>query len=77
MLKNFMTYKLTRTSGRDITDNEILNDIRRVNCIVKNSFLSKKQFSEHSFISVNTAINRFGSWHNALTKAGLANKSIG
>jgi hypothetical protein len=72
-----MTYKLKRTSGRNITDNDILDDIKRVDAIVNGDFLTKTQFSEHSSFSVNTAINRFGSWHDALTKAGLTNKSKG
>jgi hypothetical protein len=72
-----MKYNLHRTAGRQITVQDILEDIKRVAGISKSSTLTKKVFSKYASVSVNTIINRFGTWHSALLRAGLGEKSIG
>lgn len=48
-----------------------IQDLRRVAAKLKTTRLSKKQYRRHGQVGVTTVRNRFGSWNEAVTAAGL------
>jgi len=68
-----MDFKLKGMSN--ISKDKIVEDIIRVDKIVNKKILTKKEYCKYSKISGNTVNNYFISWHEALTAAGLQNKS--
>lgn len=56
---------------RNITDEELLADMKRVAVELKQKFLTTRQQDEHGKYRSNTMIKRFGSWFNAVEQAGL------
>jgi hypothetical protein len=56
---------------RNIADEELLADVRRVAAHLGKQSVTKKEFDEHSKYSASTLARRFGSWFNTLEKAGL------
>lgn len=57
--------------NRGISDEEILNDIRHIAQSLNLNTLKYHQYDEHGRVRARTAEVRFGSWNDALTKAGL------
>ncbi len=58
-------------------DDSIINEIKRVYFkVFQGKRMTTKKFSQHSRVSVDTIIKRFGSWHHALQKAGIITKNI-
>ncbi len=53
------------------TDQEIIQEIRRVAALVGKTSLKEREFNEFSRISGSTASYRFGSWNEAVKAAGL------
>lgn len=58
----------------DRSDDAILSEIRRVASLVGEPHLSAVTFARHAKVSRNTVSRRFGTWENALTLAGLADR---
>jgi hypothetical protein len=56
---------------RNITDENLLADMRRVATELNTDSLTTRQQNEHGKFRMQTIIIRFGSWVNALRKAGL------
>ena len=56
---------------RGITDAELLSDMRRVAAQLHSDYLTTRQQNEFGKFSAETTTLRFGSWINALDKAGL------
>ena len=56
---------------RHATDDELLDDIKRVANSLQRKHLSMKEYDENGQFSHYAAADRFGSWNNALVKAGL------
>jgi len=56
---------------RNIFDEDILADMRRVAEIVGTQVLREQDYNEHGTFSHKTAVNRFGAWSNAVERAGL------
>jgi len=56
---------------RNISNSEVLHDIKRVANKLGQGFLTTRQQNEHGKYHSNTAIKKFDSWYNALEKAGL------
>lgn len=67
-----MKFELNRLPIRD--KESILAEIRRVAQLVHAHVFSYKKFNKHSKVSYSTVLKRFGSWKNALTQAGLADR---
>lgn len=58
---------------RNIPDEELLDDLKRVAALLGNAqWLTYAQYSQHGKVAPNTIKNRFGSWENALQKAGFS-----
>lgn len=60
-----------RLLRRDITNEEILADLKRVAADVTSSIVTRRIYEERGQFSVPTAQSRFGSWNAAVRAAGL------
>jgi hypothetical protein len=67
-----MKYELERLP-RDISNQELLDDLLRVAAEVKSSSLARKEYKHRGKFSHSIFQYRFGSWSAALSAAGLAN----
>lgn len=56
---------------RNITDEELIADIRRAAKRMRGKLLTLRQYAQLGKYAKNTVINRFGSWNDALRIAGL------
>lgn len=57
---------------RDISDEDLLNDLKRVYAIVGKKSLSQSDYTIHGKYGINTYYRRFGSWNKALQKCGYS-----
>jgi hypothetical protein len=65
-------FKLSRVSGQPVSDAELLTDLKRVSEILNTLMVSMPKYNEHGKYDNTTVARRFGTWNNALIKAGLA-----
>lgn len=56
---------------RDISELELLDDLRRVAKLIQKDSVTALIYTEKGKFGTNTFLRRFGSWHNALKAAGL------
>lgn len=64
-------FKLTRVSGQPVSDAELLADLKRVAEMLDSLNISQPKYRELGQYADTTIARRFGSWNNALLKAGL------
>ena len=64
-------YKLSRVSGQPVGDAELLADLKHVSEMLNASTVSMPKYDELGKYSNSTLARRFGTWNNALAKAGL------
>lgn len=57
---------------RNISDEELINDILRVAKLCDTNILSRSTYEKHGKYGGTTISKRFGSWNNAMVKAGLS-----
>jgi transcriptional regulator of met regulon len=57
--------------NQGVTDEELLEDIQRVQAIIGDEYLSVSKYAEHGKYSETTYRNRFGSWLTVLDNLGL------
>jgi hypothetical protein len=67
------TFELDRLLSYD--GEALLAELRRVAPLVSSPFLTKTAFDQHSKVHSSTVRERFGSWQQALVKAGLESRS--
>ncbi len=67
------TFELDRLLSYD--DEALISELRRVAALVSPPFLTKTAFDQHSKVHSSTVRDRFGSWQQALVKAGLEGRS--
>ena len=65
-------FKLARVSGQPVEDAELLADLKRVAEMLGASTVSMPKYNECGKYDNTTVARRFGSWNNALLKAGLS-----
>lgn len=58
-------------SNRNISNDDLMADLRRVALILKSDSISTTQYTEYGKYHPTTFCNRFGSWNNALELSGL------
>lgn len=56
----------------NVSDEELLNDLRRVAELLKTDNLSISQYQNHGKYNPSTISRRFGSWRKSIKKAGLS-----
>jgi len=59
------------------TDEDIFEEIRRVDSLVAKTILTRSDFDRHSKIHSSTLVRRFDNWRNVLIKTGLGHKYSG
>lgn len=64
-------FKLSRVSGQPVSDAELLADLKRVSEIRNAQTVSMPKYDELGKYSNTTLARRFGTWNNALIRAGL------
>lgn len=64
-------FKLSRVSGQPVSDLELLEDLRRVSQMLSATTVSMPKYNEFGKYDNSTVARRFGTWNNALIKAGL------
>ena len=72
-----ITEKMRQQKAQYLTDNEVLDEIKRAAKTVDKNILTMSYFDKNSEISHGTVARRFGSWQNALAKAGLEHQYSG
>jgi hypothetical protein len=65
------TFSLSRVSGAPVTDQELLDDLRRVAIAIESKTVQQKKYAVEGKFDYSTVIRRFGSWNEALKHAGL------
>ena len=65
-----MEFKLD-TYNRNVPEEDLLADIRKVSTQLVKAYLTQKDYSKHGKYSASTISRRFGSWLKALKKADL------
>ena len=61
---------------RDVPDEALLDDLRRVSQIVGKDTVKQLEYRQHGQFHDNTLCSRFGSWNTVLKKAGLAESTF-
>lgn len=64
-------FKLLRAASAPMSDQELLENLRRVALVLGSTRVSAKRYAAVGQFSATTFQLRFGSWNNALTMAGL------
>ena len=64
-------FKLSRVSNAPVSDEELIADLRRVALASGTEALSYRQYNSRGIYSARTQEKRFGSWNEALLRAGL------
>jgi hypothetical protein len=62
---------------RNITDEDIIGDLRKAASASGKLNLTKREYKEKGRYGVTTVIRRFGSWSKAVQKAGLKKTRAG
>ncbi|MFY8149156.1 MAG: homing endonuclease associated repeat-containing protein [Prochlorococcaceae cyanobacterium] len=65
------SFELSRVSGQTVSDDELLDDLRRVAASVGRTTVGQKEYRRIGRYDDSTATRRFGSWNGALKAAGL------
>lgn len=65
------TFSLSRVSGAPVTDQELLDDLRRVALAMGLKTVPQKRYAVDGKFDYSTVIRRFSSWNEALKRAGL------
>lgn len=64
-------FRVERVSGMPVTDDQLLNDLRRVAAELRQATVGQKQYRKQGLFDDTTVSRRFGSWNAALKKANL------
>jgi hypothetical protein len=62
--------------NRDVSDDELLADLKRVAAELGKSSLKIDEYTAHGRFHNTTFNRRFGSWSEALNKAGLKKRNL-
>jgi hypothetical protein len=65
-------FELERAKNAPVTDDEILNDLRRVSVTLDTDKITQKLYGEHGKYDSSNIGRRFGTWNRALEAAGLS-----
>lgn len=65
-----MDFKLNEYH-RDVSDEELLEDLRRVAELLKTDYFSRSEYQKLGKYGSSTITRRFGSWNNAIKQSDL------
>lgn len=60
-----------KPNNRNLTNEDLLNDLRRVSSELKKNSISTEEYNKYGRVHVSTIQNRFGTWNRAIKIAGL------
>src|ERR1019366_5689175 len=66
-----LVFKLSRVKGAPVSDTELMEDLRRVAELIGTEKVTQSQYKQHGAYDVSTQERRFGTWNQALLRAGL------
>lgn len=69
-------FQYTSPKNTPITDEELLNDLKKVAKILDKKILTMKIYSKHGKFNVTTVIRRFGTWNEALKQINFEGGNI-
>ena len=69
--------RISRTLGRELTNDQILNELNRVAAMFDGGTLTVEQFKRVATIGPDSVRGRFGSWPQALQAAGIESANHG
>jgi len=69
-------FKYTQPKNIPVTDEELLNDLKKVAKILDTDVLTMKMYSEHGQYDVTNLSRRFGTWNEALKNVNLKGGNI-
>ena len=67
-----VSMKMKRQPARRLSNDDLLDEMRRVQRLVGRPFLTVADFNNYSVTSVEAVRRRFGTWAKALSEAGIA-----
>lgn len=62
---------ILRQNNRDISDKDLLSDLKRVAELLNKQSLTQKEYNDNGKYTHGTFCTRFGSWNDSLEQAGL------
>ncbi len=65
-------FKLSRVRGSPVSDDELLSDLQRIARQLGTDTVPQKKYGKLGSYDYSTVTRRFGSWNDALRKAGLS-----
>ena len=65
------TFKIARVSGAPVSDEQLLADLREVAARLGKKTVGQKEYRRIGTYDDSTVSRRFGSWNEALRRAGL------
>ena len=67
-----MKFEFIEYNNRKVSDDELLNDMKRVVTEYKLDSLTQSKYTLYGKYDCSTIIRRFGTWNNVLIKAGIS-----
>jgi hypothetical protein len=68
---NEPVFRLSRVRSAPVSNEELIEDLRRVAEFLVTENVTKRQYSQHGEYGARTQEQRFGSWNDALLRSGL------
>ncbi|MEY4730363.1 MAG: hypothetical protein RL020_1521 [Pseudomonadota bacterium] len=65
-------FQLVKIKNTPVSDEELINDLKRVSEVVGTEKITQKLYAEHGQFDVTTVTRRFGTWNKALVVVGLS-----
>lgn len=72
-----VTKNMREQKNRNVSDDELLNELRRVSNVVGRKDISTRDLIKYGSVHRGTYSNRFGSWEKAISLAGLNIRTSG
>ena len=69
-------YTFIKAPNAPVSDQELLDDLKRVSIELDNKKITQRLYSEHGRYDVTTTSRRFGTWNKALEEAELSKSNV-
>jgi hypothetical protein len=72
-----MPYRAKIQRGIELSDDDLIAEMQRVDSLLSSGVLTVRDFNHHSSTHYDVVRKRFGSWQNALERAGVGQAELG
>lgn len=72
-----LSEKMRSQPAKKMNDDDLIAEMRRVQSLTRSDALTVAEFNHHSRSHADTLRRRFGTWKNALERAGIAQAALG